>query len=629
MTRRFVQILLALAPAALPAAVERLGFDPATNAQEAASAYIAPESIVFYRMRLPNGNCYEFEHDFARPHVLRGPAGWKGRITGDDISVVSGPRLEGGRAKFKFRLGRLVEFSQGKNKISFPYETPREATRGGAPVYVGDELSLSLPKDKAHKKAVSIAKGVMAGKWRKSGRLSWPSENPNVNGFLYASAAIFASFFFYMRRRAVKIAGAALFVAAFGATAATASRGALLALAVALAPGFLLHARQLLKSKAFWSVAVLAALVAGCWFATHDTRMFSRGFGKGSWSNEVRLEMWKTAPAMMYEAPDGWGFTHVGRAYMDWHQPLDSISLPGSLMNDHLTRMAGWGDTGRYLYLFAWLAAFSLLGSLALRTKNAAPLGAVLLVAVATWFNPVSTAAVMWILPVATVALAALLRPWRGFRFGRCLSLLAASSALALGVLEIVKAAGAKEAARADVRIAARDGRVMVKASNPKIWIVDDGKALGGLLACKEIRAWYNVDPSAPAVGYVRSVEALPEGKIKRLVLGGKAGAEWMDMVVKKIGGGARIELPGEVVFISPPFPPSALPSDFVEQCNAKIVVGEFAARWQKEYANPPPWAIVVPAMELYIPGWMRFAAGMYVMPGESAGGETEADGDD
>ena len=64
-------------------------------------------------------------------------------------------------------------------------------------------------------------------------------------------------------------------------------------------------------------------------------------------------------------------------------------------------------------------------------------------------------------------------------------------------------------------------------------------------------------------------------------------------------------------MFISPPFPPSALPEGFLKSCKVSIVIGEFTARYEPEYENPPPWVKVVPAMELYINGWMQYALGI------------------
>ena len=104
----------------------------------------------------------------------------------------------------------------------------------------------------------------------------------------------------------------------------------------------------------------------------------------------------------------------------------------------------------------------------------------------------------------------------------------------------------------------------------------------------------------------MRSVENLPK-KVRRLVLAGSAGDEWLRRMSEG-GVEAQRSIPEEVVFITPPFPPSALPEPFLKSCKVRLVIGEFVARYSAdEYGNPPPWVTVVPGMELYIDGWMRF----------------------
>ena len=76
------------------------------------------------------------------------------------------------------------------------------------------------------------------------------------------------------------------------------------------------------------------------------------------------------------------------------------------------------------------------------------------------------------------------------------------------------------------------------------------------------------------------------------------------------MGAEARRNLPAEVTFISPPFPPSAVPAGLLSSCRVRLVVGEFAARYDAEYADAPEWVTIVPAMELYIYGWMRYVVG-------------------
>ena len=603
-----VQLAALLLPlAALSAAGrEKLGFDPATELDKAAAIYFAPESDILFRMRYPNGSYREFERNFERPDRLYGVNGWRGRIKGGNITLVSGDGIEGGRAKFVFRGGRLVSFEQGSFATNFPYGMVRAPAGDTPPYYFGEESSLA-PKEKVRKSAPSrrlITNEVareLNRKWLHSSRLRWPFHNPNANGCLFGMLAIVATFLLGFRSVWIKAAGAVLTLVFAGAMVLSASRGAFLGFALALLPAVALNFRTLVKSKAAWILVGIALAAATAYFAAHP-RLVTRGFrGASSWSNEVRLDMWKSAPQMMAEAPDGWHY-HVGRANLDWYQSLDELSMPGSLINDHLTHMVAYGTAGRFLYLFAWLAGLSLLGLGAFATRNSVAFGTWILFGVATWFNPLFAFRWLWAVPLSALLLAIVTKPWKVVKARHALAAVVASAVLSAITIGCMMYAGS----RSDIRgypVHARDGRVYVKGDNPVVWLVDDSKALGGVLACKEIRNFYAANPEAPALGYVRDVRSLPSG-IHRLVLAGDAGVDWLDMITASEK--ARANLPEEVLFISPPFPASALPPGLLEACSVRLVLGEFAARYYEEYDRPPEWVTVLPGMELYLNMWMN-----------------------
>lgn len=620
MTLRISSLLLLLA-ATSAAAPERLGFDPSTSngLASAASIYFAPENSFLFRMRNPDGSYREFqksEVDSSAPvQKLWSPRGWKGalRVRKGLVYVESGGKVKGGRAVYLFNNGSLVQFEQAGKVHRFPANSPRPPTAGGVPYYFGDEEAGpdadGADKPGAHGRSGGMTKEVqreLRKKWAKSGRLRWPFDNPNENGFLYLSLALLSSYLFFFSRRGVRIAGGVCFAAASAALVMTASRGSFLAFAAGLAPLVALNFAKVVKSKAVWVLAGVVLLSAVAWFATHDSKLLSRGFSKKSrWSNETRIEMWATAPQMIAEAPNGWGEMHVGRAYMDWYDSLSRISLSGSLINDHLTKLVGYSRIGRFTYLFVWFGLLSLTAYAAARTRRAVALGVLLALAVASWFNAVLMNIFIWGVPVAAIALFAAERPWRVWRARTVGIMLGGSALLAVAVLAGLSIAGGSSPSRG-YPIHVVDGQVRVKNRNPSTWIVDDGRALGGVLSCCDIRRFYAANPSAPGVGYVRSVENLPK-KVRRLVLAGSAGDEWLRRMSEG-GVEAQRSIPEEVVFITPPFPPSALPEPFLKSCKVRLVIGEFVARYfADEYGNPPPWVTVVPGMELYIDGWMRF----------------------
>ena len=625
--------ILTLLPLAALAAVqpEGLGFNPAaSNAMEAAaSVYMAPENEFLYRMRNPNGSYREFQKSEINStediQTLWSPNGWKGAVREKEglIYVESGSNVKGGRAVYLFRHGRLVQFEQKGKVQRIPLEMPRPPTDGGAPYYFNalesDSADGAARQPGAARAQKTMAKEVereLKKKWAKSGRLRWPFENPNENGFLYLSLALLSTALFFFAKPGVKILGGVCFVAASAALVMTASRGSFLAFALGLAPAIALNFKKLSRSRAAWILAGIVLLTAVGWFATHESRLLTRGFTKKTkWSNDTRIEMWVTAPQMVAEAPKGWDGMHVnpahmvGRAYVDWYDRLSEISLSGSLVNDHLTRLVGYSRGGRFIYLFVWFGLLALMTYTAVRTKRAVALGVFVALAVAGWFNAVLMNIYLWGAPLAALALFLAGRPWRVWK-SRTVVLLAGGAA----VLAAVTLRGIVAYGRATVKrgypIYVADGQVRVKEESPAIWIADDGKALGGLFACRDIRRHYLLHPSAPAVGYVRSAKDLPEGEIKRLVLAGTAGKEWLEWLFARVKEGAKVAVPEEVVFITPPFMPSDLPDELVKKSKMRYVVGEFTARYYEDDGACPEGleVTVVPGMELYIDNWMRFA---------------------
>lgn len=602
-------ILLAALPMMAGAAADPLGFDPAKNPEKALGMYIAPENSLIYRMRQPDGSTREFERDYSRPGTLRSVRGWKGRFGRDLVFIESSPDVKGGQISYLFKRGRLVSFSRkDAEPVSFEYELPRPAL----PEEQSPILKALVPIPQGTKSAIDKE---IDRKWKKSRRLQFPYSNPNRSAMLYCEIAILAlaGFLFFVRRRSLRIASGVVFALAVGCLAWAGSRGAMLGFALALLCFALSRFREIrsaLRMKRTWiAVAAVVALFAA-WLCVQDSHFLSRGFkGRSSWSNKIRLEIAQNAPMMLVDAPGGWtgGGMKIGRAYLDWYQPFHVVALTGSLICDHLTQLASYGWFGRFLYVFGWLLAL-LCGAIHLvRKRDALPLAMWLAWGVTASFNPLMSDWTLWIAVVLASAPLVMARPWREPK--PCAVALSVSAVLAAAVLVSLYFAGSSRA-RPEVKVF-RDGeRTMVKVKNPKTWIVDDGLSLGGVLCWKDVRRYMKEHPLSPGVGCVDSVKDLPDGSdIERLVLAGSAGDDWLKMISSSPE--ARRNLPKSVVFISPPFPPAAIPPPLLKACNVRIVIGEFSTWYHSAaYADVPDWVKVVPGMELYIAEWMHYALG-------------------
>ena len=70
--------------------------------------------------------------------------------------------------------------------------------------------------------------------------------------------------------------------------------------------------------------------------------------------------MAKAAPRMIADAPGGWSSFGIGRAFTYWYQPIGMVLMSGSLINSHLTLLAGFGIAGRFFYLFSLFVVLAL-----------------------------------------------------------------------------------------------------------------------------------------------------------------------------------------------------------------------------------------------------------------------------
>lgn len=250
-----------------------------------------------------------------------------------------------------------------------------------------------------------------------AGRLDWGLGNPNKTGALIALLLplVWGVVAHAMRRVCGAHARTALFAAGLAACAAlgvclllTESRGgvvgALLALGVLAAYTPRPWPRGRLLSV---SLAVLACVfVAG---RVGALRRMEPAYAAGDASIANRLSLWRAAPAMIADAPDGWGEGRAGPEYGRWYQNPAHSQPYRVLVSSHLTFLAEHGNLARTLYLFSWIGALLASWSHARRTREAAALGALAGQAAAWQFSDVAESRAVLGLTVAT-ALYALVR---------------------------------------------------------------------------------------------------------------------------------------------------------------------------------------------------------------------------
>lgn len=588
MTRKLFSAIL-LAAAVNSAAARNLSDQ---EISEFGGCYFAPTtSGGIWRMRTQDGEFREFEFDAGKRNRLVGVGGWWAELKNANEVSVHAPATEVyPPLVYNFAKGRLASLDvQGKH-CRFSYPDPL--------VYDDGVIRPLWPDAKKTTREEFAQETTM---WKDGRRLTLWFASPNQAGaFLSFIFLVFFGAAVALRRgRALRIASAALAVAAFAAIVWTASRGALLgtclgAAAMAVCDG---RIRSRLTARRLVIIAVACAVVAaGAFFAMYSGARSRQSDAK---SDSTRIELWNAAPVMMCASPLGWdGFNGVGKAYSDWFAPAGDVRFRLNLVSDHITMLVGYGWIGGCLYLFAWFAGLALLGAFAWRGGSAVPLGVWTSLGVAASLNVVMFApTVLWI-PCAVLLVLVFDRRW----FKKCVILTSLLAGVGGSVLVLLAFAVAGHRFSPAALPVEKDGRrILVNGDSPCIWIVDDGDSVGGVLAPREIRVFYDRYPKAPAIGYVKDFDEVPTNGVKRLVLVGDSAQDFMVPYTRK----QPVTVPEEIIFLSPQFPPSAIPDELRRESDVIIVVGEFAARYWDEYAEAQDWVEVVPGAEVYIPGWM------------------------
>ena len=144
---------------------------------------------------------------------------------------------------------------------------------------------------------------------------------------------------------------------------------------------------------------------------------------------------------------------------------------------------------------------------------------------------------------------------------------------------------------------------VFVNGKRPRHWLVMEPSALSESLVGKEIRSFYRANPTAPSLGFVRDWSNLPES-VEHLTLVGRGCEDFLERYKANSHG----ILPRRLTFLSPTVKAWEVPPDLPRRCQFEYVIGSLLARYgagmDQEF---PPWCVIVPGAEIYIPGWMRF----------------------
>ena len=395
-------------------------------------------------------------------------------------------------------------------------------------------------------------------------RLDWGLGNPNKTAALIAEGMVAVWVLAYIRQRLFWLS-AFLFTVLGCCLVLTFSRGGLAACCAGLTVLVAFAPRPWPRRKAL-AVLLAVTAIAVCAVRMDAHRRYAQGVLREDRSITNRMTLWKAAPAMMADAPKGWGAGNAGKAYMQWYQPLDRTERYRTLVNSHLTWLVEFGWLLRGFYLSGWLAVILLCGAGGATRWAAVPLGIWTAFGAASFFSSVAESPWLWGIPTAAL-LAVLvsrvrLRQWPLLRSW--------SGLIGLSVLLCV---GLWTKGRfADSRVRGGRNSVVIGSGTPKAWLVAGEKDLGGESFAKTLRGYLVDRPSDFSIGVVRSLEYLP-GKLSgvTVVMTGQPQGMTPERV-RNITASAS-----NVVLLAPAFYPQEFGFDTDTAQRTKIVFGEFS----------------------------------------------------
>lgn len=390
-------------------------------------------------------------------------------------------------------------------------------------------------------------------------RMDWGLGNPNKTAALIASLMVGLWALSYVCRCGFWVALAGF--AGLGVCMVhTFSRGGFIAVVCGLTPVLLMAPRPWPWRRIIGvMVAVWVIVGASVYLQAHER--LGQGVGRADRSITNRLELWKSAPAMMLDAPGGWGFGNSGRAFMEWYQPLDRNEPYRTMVNSHLTWLVEFGWVGRFLYLAGWLWVFALCWPDARSRWLAIPFGMWLAFLVSAIFSSVAEESWVWVLP-ALALLAVWAWRWKVAVWPRPIAWVLPPVAAAVALLMLPAIWQGSEIQR--VRSAVVTGQCP-----PAVWVVVDEKVLGANYA-RSLRAFWREQGEA-CVGIVSDLRDLPSVAGAEVILTGRFSSAPSQKDLGNLTGASSILL------VNPALYPQEL-GDFGELAGRiTVAIGDFA----------------------------------------------------
>jgi hypothetical protein len=422
--------------------------------------------------------------------------------------------------------------------------------------------------------------------------MDWGLGNPNKTAALIATIMLAVWVLAYVRKWGFWLA-LPLFTGFGLCLILTLSRGALVGL-VSGGPFLLAWApRPFPFSRTASLVAACIALAIFAWGINAPAR-YTQGLATKDPSIANRLLIWEQVPAMIYDAPNGWGIGRSGDAYMQWYQPINRSEGYRTLVNSHLTWLAELDWPGRIVYVFAWVTAFILLLPRSDQRWYSIPFGIWVAFAICAAFSSVAEAPLIWIVPVLAL-LSVVIARFRQKSWPE-MNVWLWGSAGASAIIATMSVSAILASPPSAIHCS-RAGIFTLGTTSPKIWIVAPNRNVLGEHYGHEVRRGYESSTTLhqTGLGIVTQLKNAPANET--LVFSGQ------------VPSSLAAFHPTRIILINPkPLSADELQALLVNP-SIMVVVGEFSQNkeyWSKQSQVHPNIRVqLVLGSEEYIPNWM------------------------
>jgi len=353
------------------------------------------------------------------------------------------------------------------------------------------------------------------------------------------------------------------------------------------------------KLRRMLPVILLFVLLAGAAICTGFAGRMANSLPAGDASVGNRLAIWRSVPAMVVDAPGGWGLGLSGCEYMSWYQPLENHERYRTLVNSHLTWIVELGWIGRTAYICGIFLLIAM-GIVRLKVRgDPLPLAVSASFVASAFFSSVAEE---WL--VCAVPLAMIFPMLKTFAFEatarmRCVSLAAAFSVGCL-LLCCIAVFGVVYRPQSAMPVCKSfDGaRIVLGEGLPSVWVVADAEAMGGCAFGRLMRGFaMTAEDRGRAYGVVMDIAAVPDD-VRHLALCGRAADDG-------VGALERFVSLAEVRVISPRYPRKWLAARTKASYAIRVFCGEFSPSCPEDAAEG---LTVVDGAAEFIPAWPRLA---------------------